>query len=142
AVVLHQPGQRAGGEPPDDAERRSLDLGLDLARRIRPRHLDRDVELEFEVGDLGVQYRGVMIAIAFVQFLHALDAGREEARVAQRGARRRARRREVDVAGERGGTVNGRTGAPVFTSGERYCTRTAGPGGTVQEMNAPGDGRT
>src|SRR5262249_58829732 len=38
AVVLHQPRQRAGGEPPHDSERRSFDLGLDLARRIHPRH--------------------------------------------------------------------------------------------------------
>jgi len=115
------------------SERRSLDLGLDLARRIRPRHLDRDVELEFEVRDLGVQDRGVMVAVDFVQVLHALDAGREEARIAQLGEHRRPRRLEVDVAGELHGRVTGAARAPVFTSGERYCTRTTNPGGTVRE---------
>src|SRR5262249_36986958 len=132
AVVLHQPRARAGGEPPHDSERRSLDLGLDLARRIRPRHLDRDVELEFEVRDLGVQHRGVVVAIDFVQVPHALDAGREEARIAQLGENRRARRLEVDVAGELHGRVTGAARAPGFRSGERYCTRTTSPGGATQ----------
>src|SRR5207245_7716177 len=105
------------------------DLGLDLARRIRPHHLDRDVELEFEVRDLGVQYRGVMVAVDFVQVLHALDAGREEACIAQLCEHRRARRLEVDVARALPGRVAGTARAPVFTSGERSCPRTTSPGG-------------
>jgi hypothetical protein len=40
---------------PNDSERGAFDLGFDLVRRIGPHHLDRDVELEFEIRDLGVE---------------------------------------------------------------------------------------
>src|SRR5262249_11950210 len=121
--------------------RRALWLARYLALRLRPRHLDCDVELEFEVRDLGVQHRGVVVAIDFVQVPHALDAGREEARIAQLGENRRARRLEVDVAGELHRRVTGAARAPGFRSGERYCTRTTSPGGATQRKGGREDER-
>src|SRR5262249_15991823 len=93
--------------------------------------------LEFEVRDLGVQHRGVVVGIDFAQVSHALDAGREEARIAQLGEHRRARRLEVDVAGVLHGRASGAARAPGFKSGEGYGTRTTSGGGAAQR-----DGRT
>ena len=99
-IFVREPRRRARGEPPDDAERRAFDLGLDLARRLHPHHLDRDVELELEVRDLGLQHRGVMVRIDLVELLHALDAGGKEARVAHFREHLLACRVDHDLAGE------------------------------------------
>ena len=99
-VLVREPRGRASGEPPDDAERSAFDLGLDLARRIGPHHLDRDVELELEVRNLGLQHGGVMVCIDLVELLHALDAGGEEARIAHLREHLLARRINHDLAGE------------------------------------------
>src|SRR5262249_8846681 len=82
AVILGQPGQRTRGEPPDDADRRALDLGFDLTRRIDARDLDHDIEPELEIRDPGVEHRRVMVTVDLTQILHAFDAGGEEARIA------------------------------------------------------------
>ena len=88
------------GQPPDDAERRAFDLGLDLARRLDARQLDRHLELEFHVGDLGLEHRRVVVGSDLVKIVHAVDAGGEEARIAQGGKHRLARRLDDDVTGK------------------------------------------
>src|SRR5262245_3632666 len=97
---LDQAGERAGGEPTDDAERHALDLGLDLVRRLNARELDHHVELEFHVRDLGLEYRRVVLPVDLVEVVHAIDAGDEEAGVAQLGKHRLARRLDGDLTGE------------------------------------------
>ncbi len=98
--VVCKPRERRGGEPADDPERRALHFGLDLGRRLRPHDLDHDVELELEVGDLGLQHRGVMVGIDLVEVGYAVDAGGEETRIAHLRIDRIPRRGNEDVAGE------------------------------------------
>src|SRR5262249_39847839 len=62
--------------------------------------LDGDVEPEFQVRDLGLHHGRVVGRIDLVQFLHALDAGGKEARVAHLGEHRLPRRVDQQVAGE------------------------------------------
>src|SRR5271169_43689 len=79
-----EPGQRCRGEPADNAKRRALDLGRDLARLLSARDFDGHLEAEFHVGHFGLEHRRIMIGRGFLQIAHTLDAGRQHARVAQR----------------------------------------------------------
>ena len=63
-----------------------------------------------------------MVGVDFVQILHALDAGGEEARVAQLREHRRARRVQPDIAGEFH-DLHHRRGLRALRSGERHCTQ-------------------
>src|SRR5262249_9361928 len=119
----------------------------DCAWRLRPHHLDHDVELEFQVRDLGLQHRGVVVGIDLVEFLHPLDAGGKEAGIANLRVDRLGRRADHDLAGELHGCAAADGGPrrlvfwPVVRS--RWCTRTPeerprGEGGASGAAAAPG----
>src|SRR5262249_1235434 len=95
-----EPQDRARRHAADNPKRHAFDLRLDLARRLDPGELDRDVEPELEVGDLGLEHRRVVRGVDFAQILHALDAAGEDPRARHGGKYRLARCRDDDVTGK------------------------------------------
>ena len=83
---------RRRAQAADNADRRALDLGFDLARLLGAHDLDRHLERKFHVSDLGLERGAVSVRAGLGEVVHALDAGREQSRVVQRlvdfGARR------------------------------------------------------
>src|SRR5262249_53838889 len=78
----------------------ALDLRLDGVRRIDPRDLHRHVELELDVRHPGLHHRPIVGRVDLLQIAHALDAGGEQASVAQRVEHRCTRRRDGELSAE------------------------------------------
>ena len=61
-------------------------------------HLDRHLELEVQVGDLGLEHRLVVGRVDLLEILDAVDQRNEGLRVADRVEHRRARRLDREFA--------------------------------------------
>ena len=129
---LGQRGRRCCGHAADDAERRALDRSLDLARRVRARHRDRDFEGKFHIGDLGLEQRGILVGASLGKVAHPVNAGREEPRIADLLVDRRARRLHGHFTGElHCARAMSRSSSAAMTSGTSSGVKCRAFGSTV-----------
>src|SRR5262249_6311454 len=97
---LAQRGLRGRGHTADYAKRRSFNLRLDLIGRIGAGELDRHLEAEFHIRDLGLEHCGIAVRPDLRKVAHAVNTRGKEARIAQLVVDSRARRLHAQLAGE------------------------------------------
>src|SRR5215831_2863684 len=80
---LAQRCPRGRGHASDHAERRAFDLGLDLVGRLGAGELDRHLEAEFHVRDLGLEYCGIAVGPDLRKVAYTINARSKKSGIAQ-----------------------------------------------------------